>query len=442
MIFFILIAVIIVVVVYNYPRLNIITGFAAKNVCSCTFVADRKLKSIESEDNGFSPIKMAKNKIDFKEKSVTSTVFGLKKRKAIYREGLGCVLLPENAPKSEKNDAPNRNLTPIQKPFPYGNLEPKDTTFTNIDYDKLNKTIADAFDESLDSATKKTKAVLVIYKDQIIGEKYMEGYNKDTRLLGWSMTKSLTNTMFGILQKEKKFDIHKPAPVEEWQKDDRRKITTKDLLKMNSGLEWVEDYNTISDVTKMLFQAGNMTKSQINKSEKHKPNHFFNYSSGTTNLLSGILRKQFDSYQDYMDFPYKSFIDKMGMHSMIIETDCAGNYVLSSYGWATTRDWAKFGLLYLHNGNWDGDQILKESWVKYTQEPAPESDDRYSEQFWINKGGFYPNSPRDMYSANGYQGQRIFIIPSKDMVIVRLGYSERDAFDFDGMVSNIVASVK
>ncbi|WP_317192855.1 serine hydrolase domain-containing protein [Aureivirga marina] len=428
--------------VYNYPRLNIITGFAAKNVCSCTFVADRKLKSIESEDNGFSPIKMAKNKIDFEEKSVTSTVFGLKKRKAVYREGLGCVLLPENNPKSRKIEEPNRNLTPIQKPFPYGNLEPKDSVFANIDYDKLNQAIENAFDEDIDSAKKKTKAVLVVYKDHIIGEKYMEGYNKDTRLLGWSMTKSLTNTMFGILQKDSIFDIHKPAPVEEWKKDDRRKITTKELLKMNSGLEWVEDYNSISDVTKMLFQASNMTKPQAEKREKHKPNKFFNYSSGTTNLLSGILREQFETHQEYLDFPYKSFIDKMGMHSMLIETDCAGNYVLSSYGWANTRDWAKFGLLYLHKGNWDGEQIIKESWVGYTHSPAPNSDDRYGEHFWINKGGFYPNSPRDMYSANGYQGQRIFIIPSKDMVIVRLGYSETDRFDFDGLVSKIVASVK
>ena len=212
---------------------------------------------------------------------------------------------------------------------------------------------------------KRTRSVLVIYKDKIIAEKYDMGFNKDSKILGWSMTKSVTSTLFGILQKQGKYDIYKPVPIPEWQKDKRKIITTNDLLHMNSGLEWKEHYDKICDATQMLFLAENMGKVQRDKPAAFKPNSHWNYSSGTTNLLSGILRSQFKTHQEYLDFWYSALIDKIGMNSMVVETDRAGNYVGSSYSWATTRDWAKFGLLYLHKGNWNGTQLFDESWAKY-----------------------------------------------------------------------------
>ena len=139
---------------------------------------------------------------------------------------------------------------------------------------------------------------------------------------------------------------------------------------MNSGLEWEEDYTKICDATKMLFQAEDMSQSQLIKPAQFKPNTHWNYSSGTTNLLSGILRKQFKTHQEYLDFWYSALIDKIGMNSMLVETDMAGNYVGSSYSWATTRDWAKFGLLYLHKGNWNGEQLFDENWAKYVATPT------------------------------------------------------------------------
>ena len=256
------------------------------------------------------------------------------------------------------------------------------------------------------------------------------------------MTKSLTATYFGILQKQTNFDINKHLTFSEWQNDARKNISINDLLHMNSGLEWEEDYGKISDATKMLFQAEDMTKLQIDKKQVGKPNNTWNYSSGTTNLLSGILRKQFKTHQEYLDFWYSSLIDKIGMNSMIVEQDMAGNFVGSSYGWATTRDWAKFGLLYLHKGNWNGEQIFDESWAKYVSTPTNNSKGQYGAHFWLNAGGRYPDAPKDLYSANGFQGQRIFIFPSNDLVIVRMGLKEEEGFDFNGFLREVLGSLK
>jgi len=244
------------------------------------------------------------------------------------------------------------------------------------------------------------------------------------------------------LQQQGKIDINKPAPVKEWANDERSKITLHNLIQMNSGLEWEEDYGKISDVTKMLFLADDMAKIQLEKPATFEPNTHWNYSSGTTNLLSGILRRQFQNHQDYLDFWYASLIDKIGMHSMLIEPDMAGNFVGSSYGWATARDWAKFGLLYLHEGNWNGEQIFDKSWAKYVATPTPTSNGKYGGHFWLNAGGKYIDVPKDMYFCGGFQGQKVIIIPSKDLVIVRFGLTEDEDFDFNGMMSGIISSIK
>ena len=310
-----------------------------------------------------------------------------------------------------------------------------------MDYAKLNAAVANAFDKKREKS-KQTRSVIVIYKDKIIAENYGPGFTKNSKILGWSMTKSWTATYFGILQKQGKIDIMKSAPIQDWQNDSRKNITVNDLLHMNSGLEWEEDYTKISDVTKMLFQAEDMSRSQLQKQAKFQPNSHWYYSSGTTNLLSGVLRKQFKTHQEYLDFWYSHLFDKIGMTSAIVETDMAGNYVGSSYGWATTRDWSKFGLLYLHKGYWNGEQIFDASWAKYVATPTNSSNGQYGAQFWLNAGGKFPNVPRDMYYCSGFQGQMIAIFPSHDLVIVRMGLTEEPDFDFNGFLRDVVASIK
>jgi CubicO group peptidase (beta-lactamase class C family) len=417
-----------------------ITGFSSKSVTSGHFLDNRSLETIEQGDNDIDKIDWATNEINDAERYVTSKVYGLKERKAIYREGLGATLINDDFDISKPYNVPKRNKINNNLPFPYGNLDQKDTVFSNIDYEKLNAVVENAFDKK-GQKDKRTRSVIVIYKNKIIAEKYADGFNKNSRILGWSMTKSITGTLLGILQKQGKFDIMKAAPIAEWKNDKRSKITTNDLLHMNSGLEWEEDYSKISDVTKMLFIEEDMTKSQINKPLIGKPNSTWNYSSGTTNLLSGILRKQFKTHQEYLDFWYTNLLDKIGMNSAIVETDMAGNFVGSSYGWATTRDWAKFGLLYLHKGNWNGEQIFDESWAKYVATPTNTSNGNYGAQFWLNAGGRFPNAPKDMYYASGYQGQMVAIFPSHDLVIVRMGLKEDPEFDFNGLLSGVVSSL-
>ena len=425
----------------TYPKLDLISGFSAKSVASGHFIDNRSVDMIEKGDNDINMIDLAKNEIDENSKSASASVYGLKKRKAIYREGLGATLINDDFDESKPYEVPKRTKLNNNLPFPYGDKEAEKVIFENIDYKKLNAAIENAFDKKGEKK-KRTRALLVIYKDKIIGEKYDMGFTKDSKILGWSMTKSITATYFGILQKQGKFDINKPAPIAEWQNDERKNITTNDLLHMNSGLEWEEDYEKISDATKMLFQAEDMTKSQVVKPAKFKPNTHWIYSSGTTNLLSGILRQQFKTHQEYLDFWYTSLIDKIGMNSMVVETDMAGNYVGSSYSWATARDWSKFGLLYLHKGNWNGEQIFDESWAKYVSTPTNDSNGVYGGQFWLNAGGKYPDAPKDLYSANGFQGQNVFIIPSLDIVIVRMGLKEDGEFDFNGMLKGILGSLK
>lgn len=440
-----LVLLLVIIVIYfrftTYPKLDLISGFTSKSIASCHFIDNRSLESIEKGDNDIPLLDLATSKINEEGKFATSNVYGLKERKAIYREGIGATLINDNFDESKPYEVPKRTKLVNNLPFPYGNNEPKDTLFSNIDYAKLNKAIANAFDAS-GGKTKRTRSVLVLYKDKLITEKYESGFTKNSKLLGWSMTKSITGTMFGVLQKQKKFDIYKPAPIAEWQNDGRKVITTNDLLHMNSGLEWVENYNTICDATIMLFESEDMAKVQLEKPALFKPNTHWNYSSGTSNLLSAILRKQFKTHQEYLDFWYSALIDKIGMNSAVIETDMVGNYVGSSYAWATTRDWSKLGLLYLHKGNWNGEQILDESWVKYVSTPTNTSNGDYGAQFWLNAGGKYKDAPRDMFYCSGFQGQKVFIIPSLDLVIVRMGLTDDLEFDFNVFLKEVVSAIK
>jgi CubicO group peptidase (beta-lactamase class C family) len=425
----------------SYPKLDLISGFSAKSIASGHFIDHRSQELIEKGDNDIDLIDLAQNTIDDAGQFATASVKGLKERKAIYREGLGATLINDDFDTSKPYLVPKRDTSKASLVYPLGDAEHKDTVFSNIDYDQLNRTVDNAFDKK-GQKNKRTRSVIVIYKNKIIAEKYDKGFTKNSKILGWSMTKSITATLFGILEKQGKYNIFQPAPIPEWANDERKKITTNDLLHMNSGLEWEENYDAISDVTKMLFQSEDMTRSQLEKTLAFKPNTHWNYSSGTTNLLSGILRKQFITHQEYLDFWYSALIDKIGMHSMLVETDMAGNYVGSSYGWATTRDWAKFGLLYLHQGNWNGEQLFKTSWAKYVATPTNTSNGRYGGQFWSNSGGYFPDSPRDLFYASGFQGQMVAIFPSHDLVIVRMGLKEDPEFNFNGLLSGIVRSIK
>lgn len=420
-----LFVVILITVVYNYSKLNILAGYSAKNTASSVFVANRTLEFTDITDNNFSPVNLASDEVDLKTKTAISSVFGLLTRKAVIRKGLGSVLTIEEADETAAYLIPKRAVADNTTPYPFGNAPQKDTVFANVNYQKLNVAI-----DSLFQKRNKSRAIIVIYKDQIISEKYADGFNKDSKILGWSMTKSILSTVFGVLQHQGKINVQDKAPIDSWQNDERKNITINNLLQMNSGLEWDENYDEISDATKMLFLDRDMTKMQENKPLVGAPNKSWNYSSGTTNLLSGILRSQFKTHQEYLDFWYTDFIDKIGMSSMVLEADLSGNYVGSSYSWATARDWGKFGLLYLKNGNWNGQQLFTKGWVDYITTPTNTSNGTYGAQFWLNADGGFKDVPKNMYYADGYQGQRVYVFPDNEMVIVRFGLKNFNENEF------------
>lgn len=418
----------------NLPKLNIISGYSAKMMSSSVFLAQRAPTYTDSTDLNMELIRLADDRIDNRKEYTEADVYGLKKRTAIYRKGLGSVLINDDYNSDIAYLQPKRSVASDTISFPYGNGKPQDTIFSHIDYKELEKVVESAFD-----SVSKTRSVLVVYKDHIIAEKYAEGFNEESLLLGWSMTKSILSTLYGILQYEGKLNINDVTGLEEWQEDERKEITYNNLLHMSSGLEWEEDYSKISDATKMLFLEADMSRSQLVKPLVSEPESVFNYSSGTSNLLSGILKREFKDQQSYLDFPYTHLLDKISMNSALIEADLESNYVGSSYGWANTRDWAKFGLLYLHKGNWNGDQIFDPTWAEYVSTPAKASNGRYGAQFWLNAEGYMPDVPKDVYYADGFQGQRVFIVPSHDMVVVRMGL---DHIDFNSFLREIIDAVE
>ena len=272
---FILLASVLYLGFTNYPKLDLISGFSAKSMASVHFIDGRSQASIEQGDNDIPLVKLATNQIDDKASFATASVFGLKTRKAIYRNGLGATLIDDSFDVHKPYDVPKRTPNPSKLPYPYGTSEAKDSLFSNINYPLLQKTVANAFD--VDAKTdKRSRAVLVIYKDHIIAEQYGPGFSKNSKLLGWSMTKSLTATYFGILQKQGKINLNAPVAIPEWKNDKRAKITLNDLLHMNSGLAWEEQYDKICDATQMLFQASNMGRVQLEKQADFAHNTHWN----------------------------------------------------------------------------------------------------------------------------------------------------------------------
>ncbi|HEX6333361.1 MAG TPA: serine hydrolase, partial [Flavisolibacter sp.] len=208
------------------------------------------------------------------------------------------------------------------------------------------------------------------------------------------------------------------------------------LLQQTSGLDFVEDYRKSSDVTRMLFQEGDMAGYAMKRPLKHAPGTVFNYSGGNTNLLSYLVRRTAGSA--YHRFPYEQLFHRIGMYHAFFEPDASGTYVGSSYIYATARDYARFGWLYANDGVWNGTRVLPEGWVRRSAtSPAANKTGNYGFQFWLNgrdpehPGALeFPGVPADMFYADGFGGQRIYIIPSMKLVLVRLGLKLFDEHAF------------
>ena len=240
------------------------------------------------------------------------------------------------------------------------------------------------------------------------------------------MTKSVTGAMTGVLVNEGRIDMEAPTHIPEWAGDERKNITVENIFHMSSGLKWLENYFTISDATVMLMQSDDMFSSVTGCELEYAPGTHWNYSSGDANLLSGLLRIAIGDQEEYLGYAYTRLFHRIGMLNTVVETDASGLFVASSYSYGSTRDWARFGMLFLNNGIFQGDTVLTSGWVEYMKTPAPASDGTYAGTFWLkepNEVNALVDLPEDIFFADGFLGQRVYMIPSKKLVVVRMGYS-------------------
>ena len=418
--------------IYLNTLMPIITGYAAKNLASAVFVSGREQAEVESLDLHFSFIKYNKNKVDLENKTVTSR-FLWAKSTAVYREGYGVTLLRGKDRKSFCS-----RTYPLPKDAGYEDyLQPGDEGLANR-LEPIAKALVD--DRSYNGHP---FAFVVLHKGSIVAERYDKGITAGTQLLSWSMGKSFVNALTGIMVRDGMVDIHAPMDIPEWQGDGRSAITISDLMQMQSGLEWNEDYGNRSDVNLMLHRETDMGAFAQDKPLEHEPGTYWYYSSGSTNILIRYLRGKFPSDQAFLSYLRERLFAPLAIANPHFEPDMSGTPVGSSYLYATARDYARFGQMFLNDGCIGEKRILPEGWVDYTVSPASDSKDGYGAFFWLNRGHTCPDAPEDMFSCQGHDGQEIYIIPSKELVVVILGYSPKPdrVIDFNGVLRDILAAL-
>ena len=417
---------------YLNSLLPIITGYAAKNLASDVFVSGREPADVEALDLHFSFIKFTRNKVDFENKTVTSR-FLWGKSVAAYRDGYGVTLL--RGKKAAALQAEKYPLAPEAEGPDF--LEPGDSALT-ARLAPIAKALVD------DHAYNGTPfAFVVLHEGKVVAERYREGLNAHTRLLSWSMAKSFTNALAGVMYGDGLVDVFAPTGIPAWQGDERAAITLNDLMQMQSGLQWNEDYGNRSDVNLMLHREKDMGLFAIDKPLEHKPGTFWYYSSGSTNIVMRYLRGKFASDKEFLTYYRERVFAPLGIRNAVFEPDMSGTPVGSSYLYITAREYASFGQLYLGDGVFQGRRILPEGWVNYSATPASASNDGYGAFFWLNKDKFWPDIPEDMFNCQGHDGQEVFIIPSKDLVVVVLGYSPKPdrVVDWNALVRDIIAQL-
>ncbi len=305
---------------------------------------------------------------------------------------------------------------------------PDDLDANHFDRARLNALLAEAFNETNSEVLGETHAFLAVHRGQVVAEQYVDGRGQETTFPSWSKAKSMTQALVGILVGEGKIDIHARAAVPEWQSDDdpRRAITLDELLRMSSGLEFAEDYVDagVSHAIEMLFGKGQDDVAAYAASFPlaYDRGTFWNYSSGTTNIVARCAAEALGAKgEDFKRFMFKALFSPIGMRSAQPKFDKAGTFIGSSFCYCTARDFARFGLLYMRDGVWDGRRILPEGWVDYARTPTqtpPDEPMGYGAHWWLGIAG------EDSFSANGYQGQFTVCVPSLDLVLVRHGNSE------------------
>ncbi|MCJ7643638.1 MAG: beta-lactamase family protein [Candidatus Aminicenantes bacterium] len=439
-------------------QLSIAAGYQAKILCSAVFVSKRNPKTVLREDIAIHPLMhFIGSRIDRNKKDIVSSTLGLFKARAVYLDKLGAVLLsgvPEETVRSWPVRIPDPwPEDPASFAWPTGDLANPEELPAGVERPRIEEALERVFAEPEPAQPLRTRAVVVLYQGKIVAERYAPGYSRDMPLIGWSMSKTVTVALAGLRVGEGKLSLKDPVSLPEWKRpgDRRGAITLEELLWMSGGLEFDEEYETkpVSDVNRMLFTMPDMAAYAAGLPLVAEPGSAVHYSSGTTNIISRLIRQSFASQEDYFAFPRRSLFNKIGMRSALIEPDASGTFSSASYVYASARDWARFGLLLLNGGVWEGRRVLPEGWVEFMTTPSPASGrGDYGAQTWLNRGPAgrpderpYPTLPPDMFKLHGYQDQITVVIPSRQLVLVRLGMTTKGDFPLEVFIADILKAI-
>lgn len=301
---------------------------------------------------------------------------------------------------------------------------------SRVDWAALDALLDHAFQETDPDDIEHTHGVVIVHRGKIVAERYPDDAGRDRPCKSWSMAKSVTGSLIGILVRQGKLDISKPMPVKEWSADDKRsRITTDQMLRMVDGLRFREAEHLgggsvryyppdESDVNPMLYGAGKADVAAFAATLPYvaEPEAQWNYNSGASNLLARLARETVGGGKtELLAFMHEQLFDPIGMKSADPRFDDAGNFIGSATFYCTVRDYARFGYLHLRDGVWDGQRILPEGWVDYCRTPSPQSDGIYGAHFWTVPGSL------GTFYCSGMGGQRIMMCPKLDLLVVRLG---------------------
>lgn len=421
---------------YARPLLETGTGYAAHNSCAVTLVAGRDDPDSDLPDNPLVPF--LTGYVNEAGRSSTSQIlFTLSTQKAWYTRGFGCTVGAERP----------TDLGEATKVVPDTN--PLSTAESPVPDAAVDAAIARAFGDGLGAeraAELGTRGIVVLKGGQLIGERYAAGFDRETPQLGWSMSKSVANLLVGRMVHQGRIAITDTELRPEWT-DERKAITVDQLMRGTSGLTWDETYSLGTPITQMLYAEPDMAGFAASQPLAHQPGSYQQYSSGGTNILCSVLTDLADAPD--ADLPRQQLFAPLGLTSATLEVDATGTPVCSSYLWATPRDWATIGQFALQDGVWAGERLVPEGWMAASTtvaEVRQSEEEGYAAGWWVNKKLdstlVKPDLPEDAYWASGHDGQRVYVVPSAELVVVRLGFTpelESDQLRTDELVAELVA---